>query len=82
MTYDFYCALCGGPLLECKIAEKSRGAALRNATEEDKVALEEEFRNDEDYRGYDPEIVDKETTGWTSDFQVLGFNADVEWTHK
>lgn len=88
MAHDVYCALCAGPLRECEIAKKSRGSALRTAASEavddkkDNIDLEDQFRNDDAYWGYDPEIANEESSRWTSSLHVLGFNAGSEGTSK
>lgn len=71
MRYDVLCAVCGGPTGDLKIAKQSRKARLRD----DPRGLRSADVDDEDFDGYDPEVVSKHQLGWIKNCRLLGFHA-------
>ncbi|KAL1638910.1 hypothetical protein SLS58_008495 [Diplodia intermedia] len=74
MSFDIFCAVCGGPACaHITIDDKSRKAAVREKREVDPSFSEKDL-NKREFRGYDPEVVRPEDVQWTYKAQVLGFN--------
>ncbi|KAJ7280411.1 hypothetical protein C8J57DRAFT_1712361 [Mycena rebaudengoi] len=68
MGCDVLCAVCGGPTVRVRVAEKPPKVRLPRDSED-------EGSEDEDECGYDPRIVNEADVEWTHSSLLLGFNA-------